>query len=75
MVNHPPHYTSHPSGVECIEVTRMPTRAPYVMDTSTTEMPSTSTTWKKPSKSWGNGNNGGKGGKGRRGKKRGPGNP
>lgn len=20
MVNHPPHYTSHPSGVECIEV-------------------------------------------------------
>lgn len=21
MVNHPPHYTSHPSGVECIEVT------------------------------------------------------
>jgi len=21
-VNHPPHYTSHPSGVECIEVTR-----------------------------------------------------
>lgn len=22
MVNHPPHYTSHPSGIECIEVTR-----------------------------------------------------
>ena len=22
MVNHPPHYTSHPSGVECIQVTR-----------------------------------------------------
>jgi len=22
LVNHPPHYTSHPSGVECIEVTR-----------------------------------------------------
>lgn len=22
MVNHPPHYTSHPSGVECIEVVR-----------------------------------------------------
>jgi hypothetical protein len=21
-VNHPPHYTSHPSGVECITVTR-----------------------------------------------------
>ena len=21
MVNHPPHYKSHPSGVECIEVT------------------------------------------------------
>lgn len=21
LVNHPPHYTSHPSGVECIEVT------------------------------------------------------
>jgi hypothetical protein len=21
-VNHPPHYTSHPSGVECIELTR-----------------------------------------------------
>lgn len=21
MVNHPPHYTSHPSGVECIEIT------------------------------------------------------
>ena len=21
MVNHPPHYTQHPSGVECIEVT------------------------------------------------------
>jgi hypothetical protein len=20
-VNHPPHYTSHPSGVECIQVT------------------------------------------------------
>ena len=25
MVNHPPHYNSHPSGVECIEVTeRLP---------------------------------------------------
>lgn len=22
MVNHPPHYTSHPSGIECIEITR-----------------------------------------------------
>lgn len=22
MVNHPPHYKNHPSGVECIEVTR-----------------------------------------------------
>ena len=22
MVNHPKHYTSHPSGVECIEITR-----------------------------------------------------
>lgn len=22
MVNHPPHYTAHPSGVECIQVTR-----------------------------------------------------
>ena len=22
MVNHPPHYTNHPSGVECIEITR-----------------------------------------------------
>lgn len=21
MVNHPPHYTSHPSGIECITVT------------------------------------------------------
>jgi len=21
MVNHPPHYTTHPSGVECIQVT------------------------------------------------------
>ena len=21
MVNHPPHYTAHPSGVECIQVT------------------------------------------------------
>lgn len=21
-VNHPPHYTSHPSGVECIQITR-----------------------------------------------------
>jgi hypothetical protein len=21
-VNHPPHYTSHPSGVECITITR-----------------------------------------------------
>ena len=21
MINHPPHYTSHPSGVECISVT------------------------------------------------------
>lgn len=21
QVNHPPHYTSHPSGVECIQVT------------------------------------------------------
>lgn len=22
MVNHPSHYTSHPSGIECIEITR-----------------------------------------------------
>lgn len=22
MVSHPPHYTSHPSGIECIEITR-----------------------------------------------------
>lgn len=22
MVNHPPHYKSHPSGIECIQVTR-----------------------------------------------------
>lgn len=22
LVNHPPHYTSHPSGIEAIEVTR-----------------------------------------------------
>lgn len=22
MVNHPPHYTSHPSGVEAIQITR-----------------------------------------------------
>ena len=22
VVNHPPHYTSHPSGIECIEVTQ-----------------------------------------------------
>ena len=21
MVNHPPHYTNHPSGVECIQIT------------------------------------------------------
>ncbi len=21
MVNHPPHYTTHPSGVECIQIT------------------------------------------------------
>ena len=21
MVNHPPHYTGHPSGVECIQIT------------------------------------------------------
>lgn len=21
MVNHPPHYTQHPSGVECIQIT------------------------------------------------------
>jgi len=21
-VNHPPHYTNHPSGVECIDITR-----------------------------------------------------
>lgn len=21
LVNHPPHYTSHPSGVECIQIT------------------------------------------------------
>lgn len=23
MVDHPPHYTAHPSGLECIEVTRL----------------------------------------------------
>ena len=22
LVNHPPHYKNHPSGVECIEITR-----------------------------------------------------
>lgn len=22
MVNHPPHYKNHPSGIECIEITR-----------------------------------------------------
>lgn len=22
MVNHPPHYKGHPSGIECIEITR-----------------------------------------------------
>ena len=22
VVDHPPHYTSHPSGVECLEITR-----------------------------------------------------
>ena len=22
MVNNPPHYTSHPSGIECIQITR-----------------------------------------------------
>lgn len=22
MINHPPHYTNHPSGIECIEITR-----------------------------------------------------
>lgn len=21
MVNHPPHYTSHPSGIECVQIT------------------------------------------------------
>lgn len=21
MINHPPHYTAHPSGVECIQIT------------------------------------------------------
>lgn len=21
LINHPPHYTAHPSGVECIEIT------------------------------------------------------
>ena len=21
LINHPPHYTSHPSGVECIQIT------------------------------------------------------
>lgn len=21
LVNHPPHYTSHPSGIECIQIT------------------------------------------------------
>jgi hypothetical protein len=21
LVNHPPHYTTHPSGIECIEIT------------------------------------------------------
>lgn len=23
MVNHPPHYTNHPSGIECLQVTRL----------------------------------------------------
>lgn len=22
LVNHPPHYTTHPSGIECIDITR-----------------------------------------------------
>jgi len=22
LINHPPHYTEHPSGIECIEITR-----------------------------------------------------
>ena len=22
LINHPPHYTDHPSGIECIEITR-----------------------------------------------------
>ena len=22
MINHPPHYTNHPSGIECLQVTR-----------------------------------------------------
>ena len=22
LVNHPPHYTKHPSGIECIDITR-----------------------------------------------------
>jgi hypothetical protein len=22
LINHPPHYTQHPSGVECIQITR-----------------------------------------------------
>ena len=22
MVNHPPHYCNHPSGIECIDITR-----------------------------------------------------
>lgn len=23
IVNHPPHYTSHPSGMECIQLSRL----------------------------------------------------
>jgi hypothetical protein len=23
MINHPPHYNAHPSGIECIQVTRL----------------------------------------------------
>ena len=62
---------------ECIEVSIMPTKAPYYMETST-EMPSIDTThvWQKPSKSWGKGgNNGDKGGKGGKGGRKRGGSP
>ena len=32
MVNHPPHYTEHPSGIECIQITR---RMPFSIGNAT----------------------------------------